>query len=396
MHQKTDQKKTLRSITKKIVDFQRDNEGELIYESPSSGYFLISHFSIEKPFATKFFDCPITIKNIKNCYVSNLNLLHTESTVFANSSYHFETPPVDIKQYGLEADVMISCPDCIHQYPILQDYTYVDTGFYIGDTDNFGHWVFEFLPKVLWYTRLFPKQDIPLIIGKSVPRKWLDLLLPLGINLEKLFRFDSGKSYKYNNLIVCSASIKRMQGCSGAIRSEDFMTLRYLVENHYRHISYSNRLDCLFCTRQNARWRKIINEEEVIAWLKQNFNTETFEPENLSIGEQLTMLGKTKLFFGNGGSTPFSMFQPKDSYLFEIRGPGGGGIVGRSWPDLFRFGYHLVKTEFENQPENFNFESESDASYHHRNLKIDFIQFKKDVIRSLNLSGLFKGRKVIF
>lgn len=382
--------KIIRPKMKKLVDFQCTDQGELIYESPTTGYFLISQYSIveaENGRGMPFIDCPITVRNIKDCYVSNFNLIHTDSNIFANTGYHFETPSVDINTFGLLADEKLTTNTGVYEYEILQEPITLDTGFYIGDTDNFGHWLFEFLPKALWYVRLFPKQDIPIIIGKSIPEKWLELLLPLGIDLTKILYFDSGKTYKFNNLINCTSSIKRVVNAHGAVRSEDFMALRCLIEKYYQHVSYSDRVDCLFCTRKNARWRKIVNEQEVIAWLKSNFNVETFEPENLSIKDQLMMLGKTKLFFGNGGSTPFSMFQPKDSFLFEIRAPGGHGIVGRAWPDIFRFGYHLVETDFaENKAENSDY-------YHHKDLIINLEKFKDHVIYAANISGLFPGKR---
>ena len=43
--------------------------------------------------------------------------------------------------------------------------------------------------------------------------------------------------------------------------------------------------------RKNARWRKTKNEDEVVDWLENNFKTVIFEPENLSIKDQLTLLG---------------------------------------------------------------------------------------------------------
>ena len=101
------------------------------------------------------------------------------------------------------------------------------------------------------------------------------------------------------------------------------MAIRYMVEKHYNHINYQKSLDCLFSTRQGTLWRKIINEEEIVDWLSQHFATEIFRPEKLSMKEQLNVIGRTKLFFGTGGSSPISIFQPKDSVFFEVRPPIG-------------------------------------------------------------------------
>ena len=377
----------------KLHDFQNTNEGEVLYHSHSSGPFVLHSMSLtsktEKEIRVQgmlpFVDCPITVRKIKDCYVSNVNLIHTESVIFANNGYHAETPNIDISKFGIIPDAKLKADNSNLAYPVKSSEIKMGNGFYIGDTDNFGHWLFEFLPKALWYKRLFPLEDIPIIVGGMVKKKWIDLMCALSIDIKNVTRIKSGHTYKFDNLVVCSASIKRTK-YGGALRSEDFMALRYFVERHFKHISYTNTIDCLFCTRKNARWRKIENEEEAINWLEKNFVTKIFEPETLSIEEQLNLLGKTKLFFGNGGSTPFTMFQPKDSVFFEIRPPYGSGIVGRSWPDLFRFGYHRIVTELADAKKS------KTKDYMEENLLINMQKFKEDVTLAAKLSGLFPGK----
>jgi len=86
------------------------------------------------------------------------------------------------------------------KYLVSENTQKESTGFYLGDTDNFGHWLFEFLPKVLWYKRLFPNHDLPLIIGESVPEKWLELLEPFGIEKNPLKGFHQELLFVLMNL----------------------------------------------------------------------------------------------------------------------------------------------------------------------------------------------------
>ena len=72
---------------------------------------------------------------------------------------------------------------------ISDEVIHKDAGFYVGNTDNFGHWLFEFLPKALWYKRLFPNQEIPLLVGESVPEKWFKLFDSFGIDKSKIELF---------------------------------------------------------------------------------------------------------------------------------------------------------------------------------------------------------------
>ena len=90
--------------------------------------------------------------------------------------------PFDIKHHGIKPDYVLRAAQKV-DYLVTDIRDRRKTGFYIGDTDNFGHWLFEFLPKALWYKKLFPDQNIPLMVGESVLDKWLQLLVQLEINL---------------------------------------------------------------------------------------------------------------------------------------------------------------------------------------------------------------------
>ena len=57
-----------------------------------------------------------------------------------------------------------------------------------------------------------------------------------------------------------------------AIRLKDFYHIKFSTENHFKHISIQeNTINCLYCSRKNARWRKTSNEDEVVSWLSSNF-----------------------------------------------------------------------------------------------------------------------------
>ena len=169
----------------------------------------------------------------------------------------------------------------------------------------------------------------------------------------------------------------------------DFFDLRSMVCDYFNHISYDlKRLDCLFCTRKNARWRKTVNEDEAIEWLSSKYETKVFEPENLSIKQQLELLGKAKFFFGAGASIPMTMFSPHDSVLFEIRPPQGHGVVGRCWADMFRLGYHRVAVDVHGQEVQEDIKNKR-SSFHEKDLIIDMDKFKKDVSEIVKMTELF-------
>tara|TARA_E500000331_G_C16677162_1_gene463788 strand:+ start:50 stop:436 length:387 start_codon:yes stop_codon:yes gene_type:complete len=117
----------------------------------------------------------IIIKKISKTYVTNQNLILIQNLrLISDSGYHLFPPQMDPRKYGKEVHRLIrgTLGKYHCDYLVSDDVLHKDTGFYVGNTDNFGHWLFEFLPKALWYKRLFPNQEIPLLVGESVPEKW--------------------------------------------------------------------------------------------------------------------------------------------------------------------------------------------------------------------------------
>ena len=380
-------------LTRKIP-LQRGNfkdfhtcDGETVYRSKGTGIYCMQFQGFFKNqeidrLETGFYaDADIRVKKIKKCFVTNNNLIITSNgELLAQYGYHLFTVPTNPLKYGIKNKIdRVIRTGQVGDFLVSDSVTIKKNGFYVGNTDNFGHWLFEFLPRVLWYKRLFPNQEIPLLIGEMVPNKWLEFLAPLGVDSSNVERFESYSTIKYEELIVCSASCSRLPSGEPSLRLQDFFELRGLVSDYFKHISYDlKRLDCLFCTRKNARWRKTVNEDEAIEWLSSRFETKVFEPENLSIKQQLELLGKAKFFFGAGASIPMTMFSPHDSVLFEIRPPQGHGVVGRCWADMFRFGYHRVAVDVHGQ-EGQKREKTMSAKFHEKDLIIDMDKFKKDV-----------------
>ena len=383
----------MNTIYKNLEYFESQTQGETIFKSNGSGKYALSPYDFfleENTLPVETFEDPtITIKKLNTCVVTNRNvIISSNGNIVLDNGYHQLAPPIKIQDHGLKPDSIIVVPSIGWQCQVMtEDTTDIERGFYIGDTDNFGHWLFEFLPKFLWYKKIFPNNDYPILIGNSVPEKWLELIKPLGIDTSIIKRFASFKSLFCKELIICSASCKRTNTNAVSIRMDDFFKIRSLVENYYAHTSFDgDYIDCLFCTRKNARWRKTKNEDEVVEWLENNFKKVViFEPEKLSIRDQLTLLGKTKFFFSTGGCLPFGMFSSKDSVLFELRPPEGHGFVGRIWSDIFRFGYHRISADWCD-----GVQSEVDMKdFHLKDLSINFEQFKKDVLSIKSKCNLF-------
>ena len=78
-----------------------------------------------------------------------------------------------------------------------------DEEFFLGETDNFGHWIFEFTPKLLWYKKYLLDANIYVLIlvGEDVPNRWLEVNEPMGIPAKNFHRVELGKTLKVKNSI---------------------------------------------------------------------------------------------------------------------------------------------------------------------------------------------------
>ena len=172
-----------------------DCPGEKLYKSPGVDSFGLTPGSLLKKYNKNIMDVYplqdpiIIIKIISKPYVTNQNLIIAKnSRLISDIGYHLFPPQIDPRRFGSEVHRLIRASEGKdhYEYLVSDKVIHKDTGFYVGDIDNFGHWLFEFLPKVLWYKRLFPSQEIPLVVGESVPDKWFELLDPFGMIKVKL------------------------------------------------------------------------------------------------------------------------------------------------------------------------------------------------------------------
>ena len=77
----------------------------------------------------------------------------------------------------------------------------------------------------------------------------------------------------------------------------------------------------IYVSRINAKYRKVVNEAELIKMLKK-YNVEIYIFDNLSLKEQIKIAQKTKLFISiHGASLTNMLFMKKSQNILEIRHP---------------------------------------------------------------------------
>ena len=311
----------------------------IIRSSPSSGPFSVVFADIfsqkseennnPKPLSPQKihhnYDDPwIQLKSIPNGKIVNKNTIITqENKVLIGLQYHYITPvqkPKEMKNFNIDyflapkSNPKLFCP-------VASETRSYEKAFFLGGTDNFGHWIFEFLPKLLWYKKyLFDSGiDIPIIIDSEIPERWLEVVEALNIPKAKLLKETLGTTLEVEELYICGSSFsKSLDMKTNYVRVQDCVELRTIFREYYKLHLIPKSVDILFETRRNARWRKIINEEHLIDKIKNELKlkVELFYPEIMSFEDQLKLLQKSHCFVGKGASLPISFLWTKTlSYL---------------------------------------------------------------------------------
>ena len=302
---------------------------------------------------SNFKDPNIQMKCIPDAKIVNHNTIVTrERQILMGLQYHFLTPVIRPEEMApLEIDYYFCITSNPNIYiPVARETESIDSAFFVGGTGNFGHWIFEFLPKLLWYKKylLEANVNVPIIIGDEVPKRWLEVVEPLGIPKEKIIQVQRSKTIDVKNLYICGPSIAKDHNQKfNLIRLDDVSELRVLFRNYYKLHLLPKNTDVLFESREHARWRKITNEDHLLNRLKNEYHmkTEKFFPETLSFREQLEKVQSSKCFIGTGASLPISFFMSKESVLCEVRYPEGNGLATNLITKISRVGYCRPKTK---------------------------------------------------
>ena len=121
----------LNIIQKNFENFEQC-EGELVYLSRSTGPFVIHNVTFfperTDSKAIFFIDPAIYVKKLRNCVVANKNLIIINNgSLLANNGYHFITPNVDIRHYGVKPDNVLRAPN--YDYLVTEIRASRKTGF---------------------------------------------------------------------------------------------------------------------------------------------------------------------------------------------------------------------------------------------------------------------------
>jgi hypothetical protein len=165
-------------------------------------------------------------------------------------------------------------------------------------SDTYYHWMLDVLPRLELLSKFHgPTIDAYVCKLDSNCRFQQDTLHKLGISDSKIIATDSNFHLQAQNLIVPS-----LVGYTGHAPAWACDYLR----NHFLHSDMSKpakSMQRIYLSRQQARWRKVENEEEVIRLLrKYHFEIITNELDDMPVSEQADLFHTADYIVGPHGS----------------------------------------------------------------------------------------------
>ncbi|MDX2028176.1 MAG: glycosyltransferase 61 family protein [Alphaproteobacteria bacterium] len=178
-----------------------------------------------------------------------------------------------------------------------------------AQTQNYGHWFLEYLPRMLAYDDDLCPPDYPIIVDNNMPPTSLAALDLLNIKRRKVIALGSDEVLQFDRLGVASmpaffpCDVFRMPVYDTVWPADIFIELRRRILEvlKQRNISIAPQKRRLFISRKNYGFRKLVNENEVWEFLAaQGF--EKILPETLSFAEQVLLFHSAEIIAGSCSS----------------------------------------------------------------------------------------------
>lgn len=173
---------------------------------------------------------------------------------------------------------------------------------------NFYHWFSDVLPRIRLYEPVIAQIDY-FCVADDVPDNFLAVLPLFGIDMRKIFLVKRDVKVQFDKLYIAS-----LPGSEG--RSAHW-AIEYL-RNKLLGNKLSERKIKYYLKRGNANERHIVNEDEIITFLKRE-GFEVLDTGSLSIEEQIDKMRLASIVISmHGAALTNLIFTPEGCRIIEI------------------------------------------------------------------------------
>ena len=199
-----------------------------------------------------------------------------------------------------------------------------------GVHSNWGHFIWTYL------LRLAFTEPTPLLVSDKVPNRFLDWARAIGFT--DFVKVADG--VRIRKLHVPSVVCYRAANGIPAVLPSAAHRLRARLGVG---LPPAKRTKVYVARGQSSPWRRLLNEEEVMAALTARGFT-CISPERMTVAEQLAAMAAAEIVVSPmGGSAGITMFAPEDCKVVELSFPAFvGAFNGTMWADVFGQPYERV------------------------------------------------------
>ena len=187
---------------------------------------------------------------------------------------------------------------------------------HIGCHYNFGHWLFNHLGRLAFIQQSEYLRQLPLVLPNTATGKHLECLKYFGYNTDRIILTENSTLHRFEKLwaptfpwYIASDNIKWLS--SGVI---DFLRRGFRTDK----TETTHERKRILISRQNAKWRRPINESDLLQALEP-FNFELLKLENNSIASQIEIASQAEIIISPvGAGSNLCIFAPVNTILVEV------------------------------------------------------------------------------
>jgi hypothetical protein len=190
----------------------------------------------------------------------------------------------------------------------------------LGNSENFAHWLLNHLPRLRLAEGTPALDDVPVVVGDDIRPSHRECLIRAGIAPERIVYLRPGRIATFGelwvpSLLFCGLDADRGAGSGLHWNPELLAFLRRRL-----------RLECsarptrrVFISRRNARWRRLLNEDEVVSALG-GLGFEVVDPGAMTLDQQLDLAASSQIVVGAlGAGIYFFLFAPQGTPVVELK-----------------------------------------------------------------------------
>lgn len=215
-------------------------------------------------------------------------------------------------------------------------------------SNNYYHWFNETLPQLFLLNQYIENSIVILPLELSNKSFIVDSLELLKIHYKWI---DQKKTNRFDSLAVLHTSTLRPD-----INPFLQKQVRYAIFSALNIVAALKPFRKIYISRKNARYRKIINEEELLPLLKE-YGYEIIYPERNSFIEQVILFSESKALISvHGAGHTNCMFMNKESKVMEIRNAEWDSQPLCFWElaNIFELKWEYVTAQSVDKASNFN------------------------------------------